>query len=218
MLCLFDLDGTLLDTLTDLNASVNAALDAYHLPRRTLAQTRADVGNGVRSLLVRSTPQGEQTMHFEEILDTFRTHYAAHSLDATAPYPGVCTMLETLKAAQHRIGVVSNKFDQATKAICAHFFPGLIDVAIGEAEARGIRKKPHPDAVWEAIAALGGRREDAVYIGDSEVDVMTARNAGLPCISVTWGFRSEETLLDAGARTLIRSVPELTALLLQQGT
>ncbi len=209
MLFLFDLDGTLLNTLDDLHDAVNYALGAHSYPLRTLAQTRKAVGNGVRNLMIRSLPKGEETPDFDAVLETFRAYYASHSLVKTAPYDGVFALLSNLKAKGHRIGVVSNKFDAATKSICAHFFPNLIDVAIGEAEEKGIRKKPCPDSVFEAIRVLGGRKEDTVYIGDSEVDIETAQNAAVPCITVTWGFRDEAELASAGATCFVHSLPEL---------
>ncbi len=210
---LFDLDGTLLNTLDDLADSVNYALRAYRLPERTVEQTRLSVGSGVRNLMLRSVPGGEAHPAFESILDCFRAHYAEHSLDKTAPYDGILPLLDELTAAGVKIGVVSNKFDAAVKQICKHYFGSRIAVAIGEAEEKGVRKKPAPDAVFKALRELDAPLEGAVYIGDSEVDVETAKNAGLPCISVTWGFRSEERLRQAGATVFAHTAKELSALL-----
>lgn len=202
---IFDLDGTLLDTIQDLAASVNYALSQCRMPERTLDEVRRFVGNGVRWLMIRAVPDGEDNPRFQEAFDIFRSHYLEHSLDTTAPYPGIMDMLERLKANGKRMAVVSNKFDTATKELIRHFFGNLIEVAIGENEAAGVRKKPAPDTVNEALHQLGVGKEDAVYVGDSDVDIQTARNSGLPCISVLWGFRDREFLLENGATTFVQS-------------
>jgi len=202
---IFDLDGTLLDTIQDLATSVNYALRQCRMPERTLDEVRRFVGNGVRLLMIRAVPGGEDNPHFQEAFDIFRSHYLEHSLDTTAPYPGIIDMLERLKAGGKRLAVVSNKFDTATKELIHHFFGNLIEVAIGENEAAGVRKKPAPDTVNEALRQLGVGKEDAVYVGDSDVDIQTARNSGLPCISVLWGFRDREFLLENGATTFVQS-------------
>jgi len=156
-------------------------------------------------LMIRAVPDGENNPRFQEAFDIFRSHYLEHSLDTTAPYPGIMEMLERLKAGGKRLAVVSNKFDTATKELIRHFFGNLIEVAIGENEAAGVRKKPAPDTVNEALHQLGVGKEDAVYVGDSDVDLQTARNSGLPCISVLWGFRDREFLLENGATTFVQS-------------
>ena len=202
---IFDLDGTLLDTIQDLATSVNYALRQCCMPERTLDEVRRFVGNGVRLLMIRAVPDGEDNPRFQEAFDIFRSHYLEHSLDTTAPYPGIIDMLERLKANGKRMAVVSNKFDTATKELIRHFFGNLIEVAIGENEAAGVRKKPAPDTVNEALHQLGVGKEDAVYVGDSDVDIQTARNSGLPCISVLWGFRDREFLLENGATTFVQS-------------
>lgn len=202
---IFDLDGTLLDTIQDLATSVNYALSQCRMPERTLDEVRRFVGNGVRLLMIRAVPDGEDNPRFQEAFDIFRSHYLEHSLDTTAPYPGIMDMLERLKANGKRMAVVSNKFDTATKELIRHFFGNLIEVAIGENEAAGVRKKPAPDTVNEALRQLGVGKEDAVYVGDSDVDLQTARNSGLPCISVLWGFRDREFLLENGATTFVQS-------------
>ena len=202
---IFDLDGTLLDTIQDLAASVNYALSQCRMPERTLDEVRRFVGNGVRLLMIRAVPDGEDNPRFQEAFDIFRSHYLEHSLDTTAPYPGIMEMLQRLKANGKRLAVVSNKFDTATKELIRHFFGNLIEVAIGENEAAGVRKKPAPDTVNEALRQLGVGKEDAVYVGDSDVDIQTARNSGLPCISVLWGFRDREFLLENGAMTFVQS-------------
>lgn len=202
---IFDLDGTLLSTLADLAASTNHALRTHHMPERSLDEVRRFVGNGVKKLMERAIPDGLNNPLFEETFATFRQHYMQHNLDTTQPYPGIMQLLEQLKAEGKNIAVVSNKFYAATRELCRHFFGDLVPVAIGERE--DIRKKPAPDTVIEALRELGVDKEGAVYIGDSDVDIMTAKNSGMPCVSVLWGFRDKEFLLEHGATTLI-SQPE----------
>lgn len=202
---IFDLDGTLLSTLADLAASTNYALRTHHMPERSLDEVRRFVGNGVKKLMERAIPDGLNNPLFEETFATFRQHYMQHNLDTTQPYPGIMQLLEQLKAEGKNIAVVSNKFYAATRELCRHFFGDLVPVAIGERE--DIRKKPAPDTVIEALRELGVDKEGAVYIGDSDVDIMTAKNSGMPCMSVLWGFRDKEFLLEHGATTLI-SQPE----------
>ena len=202
---IFDLDGTLLSTLADLAASTNYALHTHHMPERSIDEVRRFVGNGVKKLMERAIPDGLNNPLFEETFATFRQHYMQHNLDTTQPYPGIMQLLEQLKAEGKNIAVVSNKFYAATCELCRHFFGDLVPVAIGERE--DIRKKPAPDTVIEALRELGVDKEGAVYIGDSDVDIMTAKNSGMPCVSVLWGFRDKEFLLEHGATTLI-SQPE----------
>lgn len=202
---IFDLDGTLLDTLQDLAASTNYALRSSGLPERTLDEVRSFLGNGMRRLIELAVPGGESHPQFETVLDTFHQHYQQHSLDLTGPYPGVTDLLARLRQHGKRVAVVSNKFDSAVRDLMSHFFPGLVETAIGE--RAGIRRKPAPDTVEEALRQLGVGKEGAVYVGDSEVDYQTACNSGLPCISVLWGFRSKDFLMRHGA-TLFVSRPE----------
>ncbi len=205
----FDLDGTLLDTLTDLAASVNYALRIHGIPEHTIDDVRRFVGNGVRKLMERAVPDGTDNPLFDEAFATFRQHYMEHSLDTTRPYDGIPETLAALKAKGCRLAVVSNKMMAATQELCRHFFPDTVEVAIGENEAEGIRKKPAPDTVIAALHQLGVGEEGAVYIGDSDVDIATARNSSLPCISVLWGFRDRDFLLQHGATTLISAPQQL---------
>ena len=205
----FDLDGTLLDTLGDLAASTNYALRTHGMPEHSLDDVRRFVGNGVRVLMERAVPQGAENPQFEAAFQTFRMHYMQHSLDTTKPYDGILETLEALKAEGCRLAVVSNKMMAATQELCRHFFRDTIEVAIGEHEAQGIRKKPAPDTVNEAFRQLGVGKERAVYVGDSDVDILTARNSGLPCISVLWGFRDRDFLIQHGAETFISAPSEL---------
>ena len=204
---IFDLDGTLLSTLADLAASTNYALRTHHMPECSLDEVRRFVGNGVKKLMERAIPDGLNNPLFEETFATFRQHYMQHNLDTTQPYPGIMQLLEQLKAEDKNIAVVSNKFYAATRELCRHFFGDLVPVAIGERE--DIRKKPAPDTVIEALRELGVDKEGAVYIGDSDVDIMTAKNSGMPCVSVLWGFRDKEFLLEHGATTLILKPEEM---------
>ncbi len=204
---IFDLDGTLLSTLADLAASTNYALRTHHMPERSLDEVRRFVGNGVKKLMERAIPDGLNNPLFEETFATFRQHYMQHNLDTTQPYPGIMQLLEQLKAEGKNIAVVSNKFYAATRELCRHFFGDLVPVAIGERE--DIRKKPAPDTVIEALRELGVDKEGAIYIGDSDVDIMTAKNSGMPCVSVLWGFRDKEFLLEHGATTLILKPEEM---------
>ena len=204
---IFDLDGTLLDTLTDLAASCNYALLQHGMAQRTIDEVRLFVGNGVKKLMERAIPDGLANPQFDEVYQCFRQHYLKHGLEHTAPYPGVLPMLAELKRRNKRIAVVSNKFYRATEELCKHFFDQYVEVAIGERE--GIKKKPAPDTVLEALAQLGVTGDNAVYIGDSDVDIATANNCQLPCISVLWGFRDKDFLLRSGATTLINTPEEL---------
>jgi len=206
---IFDLDGTLLNTLADLAASTNYALRTHGMPEHSHDDIRRFVGNGVRVLMQRAVPDGTERLCFEEVFATFRQHYICHSLDTTRPYDGIKDTLAALRTRGCRIAVVSNKMMAATQELCRHFFADTVEVAIGEHEAEGICKKPAPDTVIEALRQLGVGRESAVYVGDSEVDIMTAQNSGLPCISVLWGYRDKAFLLTHGATTFITHPSQL---------
>ena len=209
---LFDLDGTLLDTLEDLYQSVNAALAACGFPERTRMEVRSFVGNGVRNLMVRSVPDGEENPKFEECFQKFREHYAVHLNDHTVPYAGIMELLAKLKEKEIPTAVVSNKSDAAVKKLCQETFGDLVPLAIGESER--VQKKPAPDTIIEAAAGIDVPLKDCVYVGDSEVDLATAENAGIPCISVSWGFRDRELLESLGSKTLLDTVSELRDCLL----
>lgn len=207
---IFDLDGTLLYTLEDLANSVNYAMEQSHYPTHSIDEVRNMVGNGVKVLIERAVPSGtsrEETLH---ALSIFQQHYLIHNQDTTRPYEGIMEMLNALKRAGKKVAVVSNKFDKATKALCDKYFPGLIDIAVGENEAAGIRKKPYPDMVMEVMQELGVSADESVYIGDSEVDIDTARNASLPCITVLWGFREKDFLKEKGATCFVTSPLEIS--------
>ena len=200
---IWDLDGTLLNTLDDLAASTNAALAQNGLPVRTTDEVRRFVGNGVHKLIERAVPElGEKHPQFQAVLDSFVAHYGAHSKDHTAPYEGVIDVLDALAAQGVKLAIVSNKIDLAVKALSRDYFGGRMLSSVGDDPSR--RKKPAPDSVLEAMRQMGVNAEESVYVGDSDVDVITARNAGIPCIAVTWGFRSEESLVEAGAQHVAR--------------
>lgn len=204
---IFDLDGTLLNTLDDLAVSTNYALRRYGQKEHSVEDIRRFVGNGVRKLIERALPEGEDNPLFEDVFTVFKQHYLEHGLDTTKPYPGVVDLLKELKARGKKLAVVSNKFYTATQELVAHFFGEYVEVAIGERE--NIRRKPAPDTVEEALRLLNTGKENAVYIGDSDVDVATARNSGLPCISVLWGFRDKEFLERCGADTFVEKAEEI---------
>ena len=204
---IFDLDGTLLNTINDLAASTNYALRSAGMPEHSVDDVRRFVGNGVKKLMERPIPDGLNNPDFDETYATFRKHYLEHSLDTTKPYDGIPEVLAELKRRGKKLAIVSNKFYAATQELARHFFPDTIEVAIGERE--NIRKKPAPDTVLEAMRQLGVGKEGTVYIGDSDVDIDTAHNVGVPCISVLWGFRDREFLLAHGATTLIERPEQL---------
>lgn len=206
---IFDLDGTLLDTLDDLMNATNYALEQMGFPQRTRKEMEAFVGNGVAKLMERAVPAGTSPEDTARALNIFKPYYARHSKDKTAPYPGIIETLNTLRAKGCKLAVVSNKFDAAVKTLAQDYFPSLMDLAAGENEAGGVPKKPDATMVFQTLAALVVTPGRAVYVGDSDVDLQTAKNAGLPCISVTWGFRDREFLLAHGADTLIDRPSEL---------
>lgn len=204
---LWDLDGTLLDTLGDLAASVNAALKKEHMPERTLEEVRSFVGNGVKVLMERAVPQDASPEEKERALSAFLAHYAQHSNDTTCPYPGVMEALDALALRGVKMGVVSNKVDFAVRQLCELYFGSRMQVTVGDDPSR--RRKPAPDSLLAAMKLLGVSAEETVYVGDSDVDVETARNAGVRCIAVSWGFRSRECLEAAGAAHIAGSAQEL---------
>jgi phosphoglycolate phosphatase len=207
---LFDLDGTLLDTLEDLADSMNYALKFLRYPELSIDQVRRFVGNGVGRLVELSLPDGKSNPDYETCLNLFRDHYNKNMKNKTKPYEGITELLEKMYG-QYRMAIVSNKFDKAVKDLAKTYFHPFITVAIGESEA--IKKKPAPDMVQKALEELGAKKEEAVYVGDSEVDVKTSSNAGLRFIGVSWGFREPQILRDLGAVTVIDKPEELLRLI-----
>lgn len=204
-LAIFDLDGTLLDTLDDLHQALNYALGTQGFAPRTRAEVRAFVGNGIRRLIERAVPAETAPTQIDAIMAAFTPYYADHCADRTRPYDGILPLLQQLNQAGVVCALVSNKPDYAVQTLCAQYFPGLLAACAGAKDT--VRKKPYPDAVFAVMQALGLQGARAVYIGDSEVDLLTAKNAALPCIAVSWGFRDRDVLLSAGAE-LVCDTPQ----------
>lgn len=211
---IFDLDGTILDTLDDLADAANAALKACGFPERTRDEVRLFVGNGIRKLIERAVPKGTSEEDIVKTHEAFTAYYSVHCKDKTKPYKGIPELVKALKANGIRSAVVSNKADYGVKALCEEYFEGLFDMSVGERE--GIRKKPAPDSVFEAMRIMGADKAETVYIGDSDVDVMTAQNSGIDCIGVSYGFRGREFLEAHGAKVIADTVDELYEILLEK--
>lgn len=208
---LFDMDGTVLDTLADLDGAVNRSLAEFGLPAVPLQQVRAALGNGAARLIHACVPQGTGPALEQAVLDFYRPWYAAHCRVETGPYPGIVPLMERLKEAGLALALISNKPDEAVQELAAFFFPGLLDAAVGERP--GVPRKPDPASALDAARRLGVPPERCVYVGDSEVDVATALNAGMEGVAVAWGFRDEPELVKAGARRIVRTPEELEAVL-----
>lgn len=206
-LTVFDMDGTILDTLEDLKNSLNFALTANGLPERTLDEVRRFVGNGIGKLIERGVPDGATSEQIAGVQAAFYPHYTLHCNDNTRPYDGVIEVISALRNAGYLTAVVSNKADFAVQDLCKIWFDGLFDAAVGERE--GLQRKPAPDSVLEVCRLLNVSIEDAIYIGDSEVDLQTARNADMDVISVDWGFRDADFLKSIGADKIVSSPAEL---------
>ena len=207
---IFDLDGTLLNTLGDLSDSVNAAILRRGFPAVTEEQTRERVGNGVRQLIARSLPEGSSETLIDECLDDFRTAYESRMMNRTQPYDGVTPLLRELRKSGVAVGVLSNKYDLAAKSLIRHYFGDLVQITLGERP--GVPRKPDPTSALELLRQLGGNAGETLYIGDSAVDMQTAKNAGLTAVGVTWGFRDAYTLREAGADALVNDPAELLPL------
>lgn len=212
-LIIFDLDGTLLNTLEDLCDATNYALRSECLPERSLDEVRTFVGNGIRLLIERAVPQDTDTAVTDRVFAVFKSYYADHCMIKTAPYAGITGVLRQLKAQGYLLGVVSNKADEPAKAIVKHYFPSVFDSVVGERE--GVRKKPAPDAVFETARTLGCTTDELVYVGDSDVDAMTAQNAGARCVLVSWGFRERALLESFSPSTVVDTADELAKELLK---
>ena len=204
---IFDLDGTLLNSLEDLRVSVNYALFGFKYPKQTLDMVRKNVGNGIEKLMERSLPDGKDNVNYEVCLEIFKEHYKTHMSVNTKPYPHILETLAALKSRGYKLAVVSNKFDAAVKPLCQKYFKSLIDVAIGQ--SKDTKKKPAPDTVYIALDELDSVAEKSIYVGDSEVDIQTAKNSGMDCISVSWGFKTKEFLKQNGASVIIDTPLEI---------
>lgn len=206
-LLVFDMDGTILNTLEDLADSTNYALKENGLPERTLDEVRFFVGNGIGKLIERAVPEGTEDELREKVFETFTGYYKYHCADKTRAYDGILELLEAVREKGYLTAVVSNKADFAVQTLCDDYFPGLFDYAVGE--KKGVRRKPYPDSVLDVLARLNVEKDDAVYIGDSDVDIETARNAGLDVVGVSWGFRGRALLESYGADRIIDEPMEL---------
>ena len=209
---LFDMDGTVLDTLGDLTNAINHVLVEYGMPVRSLNEVAHFLGNGAAYLVDHAVREDTPEALRAEMLRAYQPWYDSHCDIFTAPYPGIVPLMAALKEAGVRQAVISNKQDSAVKLLAAQHFPGLLETAVGESAT--VRRKPNPDAVLEALRVMGVEREEAVYVGDTEVDLRTAENAGLACAAVGWGFRTEEELRAAGAGRIFQTADELREWLL----
>ncbi len=209
---IFDLDGTLLSTLDDIRDSANYALRECGFSERSLEEINNFVGNGTNYLMAKAVPENTPKDKLEECTKIYRNHYANNIDNKTAPYKGIMEMLEKMKDKGFKMAVVSNKFDSAVKDLCKKYFSDFLTVAIGESPE--IKRKPAPDTLYEAMKQLNSSKEDCIYVGDSDVDVNTAHNAGIPCIGVDWGFRGRQVLEDEGADYIIDRPDEIFDILL----
>ncbi len=204
---LFDMDGTVLYTLEDLHDAINAALAHFGMPALTLPQVQAYVGNGSARLVELAVPAGTSAETQQAVLDWYKPYYDAHCNVKTRPYDGIPELMRELRAAGLRLVIISNKPDSAVRLLAEDHFPGLLDLAVGETAQ--VRRKPWPDMIEVSAAHLGLDKSRCLYVGDSEVDVLTAKNAGIDCASVCWGFRTRQQLLEAGAARIFDSTDSL---------
>lgn len=204
---IFDLDGTLLDTIEDLRESTNYALAKCGYPIRSIEDIRNFVGNGVEKLIERAIPNGKNNNDFEDCLSLMKKYYSINNTKYTSPYEGVISLLQELKSKGIKVAIVSNKFDSAVKVLCNKYFEGLFDIAFGENES--CRKKPYSDMIIKVLTQFKIAKNEAILVGDSEVDIQTAKNSGLECISVLWGYKNKQFLLENGAKNLISTPIEL---------
>lgn len=206
-LLIFDLDGTILDTLEDLTDSINYVLKKNKMPQKNMEEIRKAVGNGIYKLVEKVLPDGTEKEKTEHIFNEFKEYYAIHCADKTKPYIGIEEMLSELKKNGYKLAVVSNKADFAVQQLCNKYFTDTFDIVLGERE--GIPRKPAPDSICKALESMHIKKENAVYIGDSEVDIETAKNAEIEEIAVTWGFRNKEFLKEKGANLLVQFPKEI---------
>lgn len=207
---IFDLDGTLLDTLQDLASATNYTLGKHGFPLRSVDEVRMFVGNGIRKLIERAVPQGTSDEVQEQVFADFNVYYKEHCADTTCAYPGVLELLKEARRLGCQTAIVSNKADYGVQELAKQYFPGLLDAACGE--QTGIARKPAPDMLVAVMAKLGADKQSTVYIGDSDTDLLTAANTGVPCIAACWGFRGREFLLEHGATILAERVEDVLPL------
>ncbi len=206
-LAIFDMDGTILNTLEDLADTVNYSLTQYGMPNRTISEVRNFVGNGIRKLIERAVPDGTSEEEIDQVFHTFHEYYKDHCAIKTCPYDGIPETIQAIRDKGIKTAVVSNKADYAVKSLCEDYFKGLFDYSVGDKE--GSRRKPYPDGVNEVLDFFGISKDDAVYIGDSDVDFETAKNAGIDVIMVGWGFRDEDFILSLGAKKVLHNPAEI---------
>lgn len=208
---IFDLDGTLLNTLGDLRAATNHALEVRGLPPHSMEEIRQFIGNGIRLLICRAMPEGTPEAEIDAALDDFKAYYAAHIHDRTVPYDGIPQLLTALRKRGIKVAVLSNKIDSASQELIEYFFPGKTDVVFGEHV--GVPRKPDPTSCRMVMQQLDVQPEQVLYVGDSGTDMQTAKNAGLYAVGVTWGFRSKEVLLEYGADVLVHRPEQILQIL-----
>lgn len=210
---LFDMDGTVLDTLGDLTDAINHTMREFNMPEHTMAEAASFLGNGPAYLIAHAVPEGTTPELTEQVLACYVPYYNAHCQIKTGPFEGIVEMMEKLRAQGKKLAVISNKQDSAVKPLAEHYFPGLLEIAVGDSPA--VRRKPAPDTVLAALEFLGIDKADAVYVGDTEVDVATARNADMDVAGVTWGFRTREQVIATGAEHVFDTVDELCEFLMK---
>ena len=207
----FDCDGTLLDTSTDLYNSVNYVLRKHNFPEKSLSEVKAALGNAVTYLMRQCLPSTVAENELEPYIEEFKAYYGEHLKDTTAPYPGILDMLDALREKGYKLAIVSNKIQEGVTPLNKEYFGNRLPVAIGERP--GLQRKPAPDMVLQALKELGSTPEESIYVGDSEVDVATAKNSGLLCIGVTWGFREESLLHELGVKHIARKAEDIITII-----
>ena len=207
----FDCDGTLLDTSTDLYNSVNYVLRKHNFPEKSLSEVKAALGNAVTYLMRQCLPSTVAENELEPYIEEFKAYYGEHLKDTTAPYPGILDMLDVLRDQGYKLAIVSNKIQEGVRPLNKEYFGNRLPVAIGERP--GLQRKPAPDMVLQALKELGSTPEESIYVGDSEVDVATAKNSSLLCIGVTWGFREESLLHELGVKHIARKAEDIITII-----
>lgn len=209
---IFDMDGTILNTLEDLKNATNYSLRQFGMPERSLEEVRMFVGNGIRKLVERAVPAVTPKEKIDQILDVFLEYYEIHSADNTSPYPGILELVEKLKKSGIKTAVSTNKADVPAQELGREYFNGIFDLIVGQQD--GLKVKPAPDSVNKILSILDIQKKDAIYIGDSDVDVQTAKNSGLDFIGVSWGFRGREFLEKNGAKNIVDNANEILDLVI----
>lgn len=209
---IFDMDGTILNTLEDLKNATNYSLRQFGMPERSLEEVRMFVGNGIRKLVERAVPAGTSEEKIAQVFDVFLEYYEIHSADNTSPYPGILELVEKLKKSGIKTAVSTNKADVPAQELGREYFNGIFDLIVGQQD--GLKVKPAPDSVNKILSILDIQKKDAIYIGDSDVDAQTAKNSGLDFIGVSWGFRGREFLEKNGAKNIVDNANEILDLVI----